>query len=409
MIGTFCLSFPIAMLSKYLHRRMGADPARFPERLGHSGFDEKQEVVWFHAASLGEVKQIGPLTQHLYKTGQTNILITTTTATGADWVAQEMPHMIHRFAPIDTPGAVRQFLSDWPIAAALFIEGDLMPRMIGTLAKQHVPHILLNARNSRTRARFPAVFRALLSTFDLVTCRSDEIAQGMRALGLNTNRLRVLPDLRLTLPVLTASPETTKELSDAIGTRPIWLAASTHAQDETAVLSAHLEVLAQHPDALLIVAPRHPTRGAALQKLAHEMGITVARRSTGDDIVATTQLYIADTLGELGAFYTLAPVAFLGGSFGSEGGHNPYEPASFETAILFGPNVENFSDAFAALGTVGAARQVADTTDLGAALINLMQGDKADMMAGAGKRLIIKQQKSVSTYADLIRTVLSHR
>ena len=409
MLVTRCFAFPIAALSWVLHRRMGADSKRFTERLGHGASQDRDPVIWFHAASLGEVMQIAPLAQYLTRSEQIKILVTTTTATGADWVAREMPYAAHRFAPIDTPAAIQRFLEGWLISAAIFVEGDLWPRLLEGLHKRGVPQTLLNARHSRTRARFPQVFHALLKTFSVITCRSETVAQRMRALGLSPDRIHVVPDLRLTLPKLAAPHDVLAPLSRAVGTRPVWLAASTHPADEEAVLAAQLEVLKTCPDALLILVPRHPNRGLPLHKLAQSKTLTTARRSLGNGISAATQVYIADTVGELGGFFTLCPIAFLGGSFGQEGGHNPYEPAHFETAIVYGPHVKNFSDAYEALRLAGAAVQVEDPARLGEVIAGLLRDDQVKAMGQAGLVFMENTKNCMLSYVDLIAGVLKRR
>jgi 3-deoxy-D-manno-octulosonic-acid transferase len=406
MLVTWCFALPMAALSWVLHRRMGGDPKRFSERLGRGTSQQNDPVIWFHAASLGEVMQIAPLAQFLIQSEQVKILVTTTTVTGANWVARQMPYATHRFAPIDTPAATRRFLAGWSISAAIFVEGDLWPRLLAGLHERGVPQILLNARHSRTRARAPAVFGTLLGTFSVITCRSQTVAQDMRALGLPTDRIHVLPDLRLTVPRLATPEDTLAPLSLGVGTRPVWLAASTHPADEEAVLAAHQDVLAACTDALLIVAPRHPNRGLPLQKLAQAKNLNTARRSLGEDISASAQVYIADTLGELGAFFTVSPIIFLGGSFGQEGGHNPYEPAHFETAIVYGPHVKNFVDAYDALLLERAAVQVDDPERLGQAIVTLLRGDQATAMGQAGLAFMENTKNCTSDYADLITGVL---
>lgn len=416
MLLTRCFAIPIAVVFWVLHRRMGGDPNRFSERLGRVASPDKEKpdtekpdtekVVWFHAASLGEVMQIAPLAQYLIQSEKIKILVTTTTVSGADWVAREMPFATHRFAPIDTPAPIKRFLEGWSISAAIFVEGELWPRLLRELQKRSVPQILLNARHSRTRARFPAVFEALLSSFSVVTCRSETIADGIRALGLPSDRIHVLPDLRLTVPKLAVPRKKLDPLSRAINTRPVWLAASTHLADEEAVLAAQSEVLKAFPDALLILAPRHPNRGRPLHELAQSKTLNTARRSLDESVSAATQVYIADTLGELGAFFTLAPLAFLGGSFGQEGGHNPYEPAHFETAIIYGPHVKNFVDAYEALRLVGAAMQVDDPKCLGTVIAGLLRGDQVQTMSQAGLVFMENTKNCTSNYADLIASVL---
>lgn len=406
LLGTWLLSYPITVLSKYLHRRMGADPRRFQERLGKSGPDSTGKVIWFHAASLGEVSQIGALAAELVQKNGTEMLVTTTTPAGAEWVAKTMPYAHHRFAPIETPSAVRQFLGSWQISVAIFIEGDLWPRLVRGTYAQGIPQVLLNARHSRTRLRFATVFSSLLSSFHLVTCRSLTIADDVRGLGLREDQVHVLPDLRLTLPRLATDLAQIEPLKNAVGHRPLWLAASTHPADEKTVLTAHKEVFLASPETLLIIAPRHPKRAEHLRKMAHELGLKTAQRSLGEDITAGTQVYLADTLGELGVLYTLCPIAFLGGSFGSEGGHNPYEPVSFNTALLYGPNVKNFSDAYAALAQDGAALQIQEPAQLGAVVVKLMQTGRAGKMAEAGAEFMNDTQDCLSDYVTLVQSVL---
>lgn len=405
MLVTWCLALPITVLWRYLHRRMGAAPERFSERLGRSSGNSR-ETLWLHAASLGEVKQIGPLAQHLHRTTELHILVTTTTATGAQWAARELPFATHRFAPIDTPAAVRQFVSNWNIAMAAFVEGDLWPRMISTLHKRNVPCVLLNARHSRTRIRLAKLYSVLLAPFALVTCRTQEVGDGIIALGVRADRVHMLPDLRLTLPPPDVAQNVVDTLTAAIGPRPVWLAASTHGADEAPVLEAQRTVLDAFPDALCIIAPRHPVRGQPLARAACNAGFETAQRSSSQPVTPTTQIYIADTLGELGALYTLAPLAFVGGSFGDEGGHTPYEPAGCGAAILFGPNVANFADAYTALSLAGAAVQVDASGGLGSTIVKIMQSGQATQMGAAGKRYMARQQTSIETCARLINEVL---
>lgn len=407
MLATWCLTVPMALLSRYMHRRMGADPVRFGERLGHGSRGESGEVLWFHAASLGEVKQIGPLAAHLSQAADVKILVTTTTATGADWVAREMPYAIHRFAPIDTPAAVSRFVEGWSLIAAIFVEGDLWPRMLEALHNQKVPRILLNARQSSTRKRLPGFFGNVLASFSLITCRSQSVADDILDLGVDASKVLVLPDLRLTLAPPNIAQETVKALSGSIGVRPVWLAASTHSSDEEPVLIAHRALLDAIPNALCIIAPRHPSRGDALYELCTKDRFETARRSLDEDIAPTTQIYIADTLGELGALYTLAPLALLGGSFGSEGGHTPYEPAWCETAILYGPNVANFADAYAALTASGAAICVKTPEDFAMTLVRLMQAGDLHLMGQASSAYMATQQTCIETYAATIKNALA--
>ncbi|MDA8584863.1 3-deoxy-D-manno-octulosonic acid transferase [Rhodobacteraceae bacterium] len=405
MLATRCLSYPITVVSRRLHNRMGAAPKRFAERLGHKGLVHEGDVIWFHAASLGEVMQIGPLADALNRREPRAILVTTTTKAGADWVAREMPYALHQFVPIDIPSAVNCFLDAWSIAVAVFVEGDIWPRLVMESQKRGIPQVLLNARHSKTRERFSAIFAVMLARFALVTCRSERVADSIRALGVPEDMVHVLPDLRVASPKLPTSAALMQPLLLAIGSRPVWLAASTHPDDEDAVLAAHRHILGQVPNALLIVAPRHPRRGAPLQDMARALNFDVVRRGLDEELKPDTQVYIADTLGELGVFFELSQVAFVGGSFGKEGGHNPYEPASFGTAIVSGSRVKNFADAYQALTEAGAAFQVDGEAELGGVLQDLIQSDRAEKMGKAGLAFMEAREDCIPTYAKLLTSV----
>ncbi len=400
----FCAG-PIRLAARLLHRRMGAEPHRFDERLGMASIGVGGRVIWIHAASLGEVAQTEPIVRYFIQNGSL-VLITTTTKAGADWVAKELPSVIHQYAPIDTAQSVRRFLAAWNIHAAIFIEGDFSPRLTLETQARDIPMALLNARHSRTRARFPTVFGALLRGFALVTCRSDAVARDIRTMGLANTRVHVVPDLRIGATRKSVAADLVDHMRTHIGARPVWVAASTHQGDEAVVLSAHRTVLQKLPNALLILVPRHPKRGAPLEDASQALALVTLRRSSGGTISTSTQVYIADTLGELDAYLQLAPVAFMGGSFGDEGGHNPYEPACHGAAILSGPNIRNFIEAYDALSDAGAAELVQDPAALGHRLVDLMQSDTAQTMGAAGARFIANSVNSMPRTIALLKDAL---
>ena len=406
LIATWVLALPMALMSRIAHSRMGAPKARFTERLGRASRQADGPVIWFHAASVGEVTQIAPLAQALALSEKAQILVTTTTASSADWVAREMPDAIHQFASVDTPQAVARFLDSWSIKVALYVEGDPWPRTVLEAQRRGVPLVLLNARHSRTRVRLAEVYRVLLGGFALITCRSQTVADDILSMGLPADRVIVLPDLRLASPPLPAPPDLCAELRRQIGERPVWLAASTHPADEAAVLQAHQHALETRPETLLIWAPRHPKRGGPLCSQLRDAGLSCAQRSAGEALDDTTQVYVADTLGELGAFYSVAPLSFLGGSFGDEGGHNPYEPASFGSAIVAGGRVKNFAAAYVALGDAGAVLQISDQSALGPTIVELMDATRAQDMGRAGRDFIETGDECLSDYLRHVLLVL---
>lgn len=403
LLWTRCLALPLRLMGRHLHSRMGAPPERYSERLGQPSQGCDSPVIWFHAASLGEVAQIRPLVEALQQANGTKILVTTMSASGADWVASNMPNVIHQFVPLDIPSAVRRFFASWSIEAGIFVEADLWPRLVLTAQRHGIPLLLLNARHSNTRDRFPSTYLTLLSGFKGITCRSKQVADGFRAIGINPHLLQVLPDLRITASGKRSSDDKS-DLADQIGGRTVWLAASTHRQDEDAVLAAHKRLLADDPDALLIIAPRYPRRSSQLFSNACQSGLEVARRSTQDALLPSTQVYLADTLGELALFFGIASLAFVGGSFGDQGGHNPYEPASHGLPVISGVRVRNFDDAYAALVDAGAAVLVADQTEFERHLVDLLRSDKGACMGKAGRNFVANREEGVTASVKLIES-----
>jgi 3-deoxy-D-manno-octulosonic-acid transferase len=393
--------------SRRAHRRQGADPARFAERLGQPSHPRPEgPVLWFHAASLGEVAQIRDLALALASAQGAALLVTTTTQAGADWVARSLPEAIHQFCPLDTPAAVQGFLDHWRPMAGVFVESDLWPRLILACHAQGTPLILLNARASRTRARLPRSMAALLAPFRLVTCRTEAVAADLRALGLPAGRIHVTGDLKASAPPLKIDPMEAGLLASTIGARPVWIAASTHAGDEAAVLAAQATLAATPDRPLLIWAPRHPRRAGAIMAAARAQGLAVAQRSADQAITPEIAIYLADTMGELGTLFALSPVVFLGGSFGPEGGHNPFEPAQLGKAVLTGPHVRNFADAFAGMIEAGGALTVQDGDDLARTVGRLLQGKAAQAQGDRARSHAAGQGQALAASTALIGAAL---
>ena len=222
----------------------------------------------------------------------------------------------------------------------------------------------ISARSQRGWAWAPGMARALMARFSLILAQDAASAARFMALGADPARVRVGGALKAAAPPPAADPEALASVRAAAGARPVWVAASTHAPEEALALAAHAQ--SAIPGLLTIIAPRHPERGAAVAALARGAGLTVTRRSAGQGIDGAA-VHVADTLGEMGLWYRLAPFAFIGGSVAEIGGHNPYEPAALGAALAHGPHVANFADAYAALD--GAARRVTDAGELAAALV----------------------------------------
>lgn len=384
-------------------RRGKEDPARRGERLGIAARPRPAgPLVWAHAASVGESLSLLPLIDRLLDRLPTaQMLVTSGTVTSAGLLAQRLPpRAFHHYVPIDHPGAVRRFLDHWHPDLALWVESELWPNLVADTHRRGVPMVLVNAKMSerslRGWRRFPTLIRSLLAAFDLVLAQDETQAARLNQLGARA--AVTVGDLKSSATPLPADPAELERLAQAIGTRPVWLAAQTHDGEETIVAEAHRLLAAARPDLLTLLAPRHPNRAAAIVALLAERGLAVARRSKGESIQPTTNVYLADTLGEMGLFYRLGGIVLVAGSLlppGTLGGHNPIEPALLGAAILHGPDMVNCAANAAALDEADAAITVADAVDLAAGVAALL-GDPARCRAmGAAAQAVAAGQSGV--------------
>jgi 3-deoxy-D-manno-octulosonic-acid transferase len=350
------LSAGAAPLAPFLlaeRKRRGKEhPARLYERRGLARQTRPRgPLVWIHGASVGELVSVLPLIARIAERGF-NVLVTTGTVTSAELAEQRLPPgIIHQFVPLDVPYFVRRFLAHWRPDLALFVESDLWPNRIIEAARRRIPMILVNGRLSdnsfRRWQRLPAAIVNLLHRFDLCLARSSGDAERLGALG--APRVVTAGDLKLDVPAPSCDAGKLALLRQAIGARPVIAAASTHEGEESAVIAAHARLRADFPGLLTLIAPRHPERGGRVAEIAGAAGLNASVRTQGDLPDARIDIYVADTVGELGLIYRLAPVVFVGGSLIRHGGQNPIEPAKLGAAILHGPYVWNFADLYAAL------------------------------------------------------------
>ncbi|WP_297768506.1 3-deoxy-D-manno-octulosonic acid transferase [uncultured Roseovarius sp.] len=360
----------------------GTPPARWPERIGYATLPRPEgRLVWFHAASVGEsVSVLRLITRWAETSPDLHFLLTSGTATSADIVAARLPPRTrHQFAPLDTGPAMRRFLRHWHPDAAVLVESELWPQMLRATHSAGTPLALINARlsdrSSRNWRRAPRTARHLMETFQLIHCQDTRTADHLQALGLT--RARPGTNLKSLAGALPYETDTRDAIARQIGLRPVWLAASTHPGEDEIMLAAHARLLTSQPDALLILVPRHPERGAALETLIADHRFDAARRAIGGQITSQTQVYLADTLGETGLWYALSPLTCLCGSFTRAGGHTPYEPALAGSAILHGPHYANFADAYPAFDASGAALEVQDAKSLAKSLDRLLADPQA--------------------------------
>lgn len=389
--GTAGLAAPALRL--WLRRRLARGkerPGRLAERRGIDPTPRPPgRLVWLHAASVGETASALPLLAALGRQDPAlNLLVTTGTVTSAALFQERLPGLAlglrarHRFAPLDVPSWGRRFLEHWRPDAAVFVESELWPNLIGAATARRVPLALLNARLSERSFRrwrhLPGLACRLMGAFSLITARSKEDARRLAALG--ATRVETPGDLKLAAPLLPVDDAEYQRLTGLIGERPRWCAASTHPGEEALAAEVHRRLAPNHPGLLTIIAPRHPERGADIARALKDL--SPLRRGLGEAPPAGG-VWIADTLGELGLLYRLAPLVFIGKSMTGRGGQNPIEPARLGCAIAIGPHTENFSDAVRCLEQAGGLVRIADAQAL-AAWVDAMLRDPARARAAGG-------------------------
>jgi 3-deoxy-D-manno-octulosonic-acid transferase len=393
---------PMLLNNRLKHGKEHAE--RFAERRGVSAVERPAgPLVWAHGASVGEMLAVIPLIERIRARGF-NVLVTSGTVTSARLAERRLPPgAIHQFVPFDAPKFIARFLEHWQPSLALFVEQDLWPNLILESARRAIPLILVNGRLSEqsfTRWRYlPTTISTLLGRFDLCLAQSAIDAERYGELG--APRVSITGNLKLDVPAPPVDIDKLKAMQAAIGRRPIIAAASTHPGEETLVIDAHRRLRQSFPGLITIIAPRHPERGAGITEIATVAKQSSALRSGGALPDRRTEIYIADTMGELGLLYRLAPIVFMGGSLVPHGGQNPIEAAKLGAAILHGPHVRNFAEIYAALDGRHGAEEVTDggklTVRLGAWLTD----------AGARKAAADAAQKTVEELGGALKNTLA--
>jgi 3-deoxy-D-manno-octulosonic-acid transferase len=345
--------------------------ARLPERCGDAGRPRPTgSLIWVHSASVGEMLAVVPLIEHL-RAQHFTVLVTSGTVSSATLAEHRLPPgALHQFIPLDAPRYVARFLEHWRPDLALFVESDLWPNLILASAERRIPIIMVNGRLSERSFRrwrlVPSAIAALLGRFDL--CLAQSSADAQRYAQLGAPRVRSTGNLKLDVPAPPADDASLIRLQSLTLDRAIVAAASTHPGEEAAIIAADRRLRAKYPKLLTVIAPRHPTRGASIAELAQAAGLSAALRSRGDLPTPDVQLYIADTLGELGLIYRIAPVVFMGGSLARHGGQNPVEAIRLGAAVIHGPHVWNFTEIYATLDKANGAKLVNGEASLTAGL-----------------------------------------
>ncbi|MCC0805901.1 3-deoxy-D-manno-octulosonic acid transferase [Methylobacterium sp. W2] len=378
----------VAGLLAWRSRKGKEDPGRLPERRGLAGRARPTgPLAWMHGASVGEVLSLVGLIDGMIARGF-SVLVTTGTRSAAELIGRRLPEgAVHQYMPLDAPRWIERFIDHWQPDLALVAESEIWPNTVIALHQRGIPLLLVNGRMSERSfkgwARSPRTAEALLSRIAICLAQTKDDAERFERLG--APRVSVAGNLKYDSAVPPADDQQLAYLRDVVGDRPVWVAASTHPGEDAMVAEAHATLRARLPNLLTIVVPRHPHRGGDVAECATAVGLRSGLRSRGGRPHGGVDLYVADTLGELGLFYRLAPLVFLGGSMTPRGGQNPIEPTRLDAAILHGPNVQNFAEVYRALDEAGGAMMVADAAELATAVGDLLlDTPRSSAMADAG-------------------------
>ena len=361
------------VIRRYIEKRkkMGKeDVKRFNERVGRPNKPRPAgRLIWLHGASVGESISMLPLINRLLELyPDAHVMVTTGTTTSAEVMAKRLPERaFHQYLPIDNPVFAARFVRHWQPTIALWFESEFWPAMLSTIKRRNIPLILINGRISNKSFKrwqqFDFVIKEILDCFTACLGQSEEDAYRLRVLGAKDAMcLGNLKYAGLPIPV---DEDVKKEIQNEIGGRPVWLVSSTH-NDEEAKIGRYLkELIAKHQGLLTIIAPRHPNRGVEIRDtLRDKFQLKTALRSAGEKITPETDVYIADTIGEMGIWYELCPIVFIGGSLIPHGGQNFMEPSRCRDAVIVGPHMHNFTDAMNRAKRADGIIQVDETVDL---------------------------------------------
>ena len=346
------------------------DKKRQGERFGYASVKRpNKKIIWFNAASVGESNSIIPVIDEILKKySDCFVLVTTTTVTAAESMEKKLAgkNAVHQFLPVDRTSYVKRFFNYWKPEIGFFVDSDFWPNLILNAKKRKIPLILLNGRVSdKSFAKWKnnlSFIKKLSSAFTFSFGKSEEDCKKLSVMGFKDPVC--VGNLKYAVPPLSFDKTEFKNLSEQINGRHLFVVSSTHPGEEELCLRAFMIVRQRFPDVLVVIAPRHPARGGEIKSLADANGLNSVLRSSGAKITKNTNVYIADTMGELGLFYNLSDVAFVGGSLVKWGGHNPMEPARLHNVVLSGKNVRNFQETYDLLKSERAVVMVNDENDL---------------------------------------------
>ncbi|KAJ55994.1 hypothetical protein ACMU_09525 [Actibacterium mucosum KCTC 23349] len=375
----FLYRIVLTLLSPFFALHMlRADQNTRRARLGLVGPDgaTRGQVLWLHAASNGEATAARGLIETLVaRDPALTLLVTCNSTTGRALVESwKLTGVTALPAPLDYRLALRSFLANWTPEALIIVENELWPNRIAAMARRNRPVLVVSARMSsgsaRMWSRFPGVARRVMAGLTMVWPQSSADGDRLGALGLSPLRLSDPVNLKLGTAAMKPDAQALAKLAGVLKRENTFLAASTHDGEDAPLIRGFARARAEDPSLKMILAPRHPRRGAAISALLNREGLSHAMRSAGQGPAPDTAVLLADTLGEMGLWYSLAGVTFVGGSLVDKGGHTPVEPAQFGSAILHGPHLDNFAELYDRLQADRAATLVQSADELKTHLLN---------------------------------------
>ena len=358
---------PVYLVYQYISVLRGKEnPNRFWERWVNKKIKRPSgQLIWLHAASVGETLSLLPLIEKIIgDKPEINILITSTTRTSAQIFEKSLQHqVIHQMAPHDTFFVSKRFIKYWHPDIAVRVESEIWPRTLIELKKNKIPNFLFNARFSMKSIskieRWAISASFLFSLFDKIHVQEKGTEEILSRIGIESQKLTTTGSLKDSRKKLIFDKDNFKQFSKSANGQNVWLAACTHPGEDEIVLEAHKKI-----GGILLIAPRHIDRGKHIAHLSRALGFSTQLRSEKKELDKNTEVYIADTMGEMGLWYSLSQVAFIGGSLVEKGGHNPLEAAQFGTFILHGSNIFNAKEKYEQLRKVGLCFQIAGEKEI---------------------------------------------
>ena len=422
MFQRFIYTLTLYLLTPFVVYRLAARGfkyhgyfVRWRERFGFFADPHIEDSIWIHAVSLGEVNAAVPLIEALMQRYRdSRFVITTVTPTGSDRVLQLFgDRVFHVYLPYDLTTAVKRFLDRVRPRLAVIMETEIWPNLFMTCAERGISIVVANARLSEKSLRGywpiqPLVRRAIRCA-SFVAAQSASDGERLRELGAAEPRLAVVGNLKFDMVV----PDGVRQRGVAFraaagGARPVWIAASTHEGEELIVLKAHATVLRRFPDALLLIAPRHPERFKPIVSACRAYGFRTATRSEEGGAGPACQCFVIDSMGELIEFYAAADVAFVGGSLVAVGGHNLLEPAALARPVIVGPQTFNFAEVTEDLIAAGAVVRIFDGDALGATVVRLLSRDvERRSMGEAAHAVMARERGAVERTMAIVEEVLA--